>query len=346
MVGSESYSYDDLMHTAFLLAAGFGSRLRPLTERLPKPLVPVCGVPMLDYVLAHCAFFGLQRVVVNAHYKPERIEEWAREQPSSVSVTVSIERPDILGTGGGLKHVASILGEQVVVLNGDVLCDVDLGALQSAIPVGGAAMVLRAHQRDATDKYGIVATDQEDRVIDLKKMAVTDPVGTTRWDSHFTGIHGLDRRVLDRVPSGFGCIVRTAYLELVPERTLVAVRHEGVWLDVGDPHAYLETNLAVLRGQVVLHLDPMQRAEWWTRGGESHPVWATDMAGAVWLGKAISLGENVRLEDVVVGDGATIPEGSELNECIVWAGATVPAGKWSRCIFYDNEFLEIGYSHS
>jgi len=332
------------MHTAFLLAAGFGTRLRPLTERVPKPLVPVCGVPMLDYVLAHCSSYGLSTVVVNAHYLPEQVEDWAARLDGEVSVTVSVELPEILGTGGGLKRVAGLLADRLVVLNGDVLCDVDLSHLMGTVPSGGAVMVLRPNEEDARDKYGIVATDAEARVVDLKKMAVTEPVGATRWDSHFTGIHALDRAVLSRVPDGFGCIVRTAYLELVPERNLLAVRHDGIWLDVGDPAAYLATNLAVLRGEVRLHMDPMLRAHWFTRsGGTFESRVQVGVSGAAWIGADVNFGEGVLLNDAIVGDGASVEAGASLEECVVWPGAQVSGGVWQRCIFYDNEVLEIGY---
>ena len=330
------------MHTAFLLAAGFGTRLRPLTERRPKPLVPVCGVAMLDYVVAHCGRYGFDRVIVNAHYLPESVQSWAESQQSGVEVHVSVELPEILGTGGGLKRVSSLLADSVVVLNGDVLCDVNLQHIQEAIPEGGAVMVLRPDARDAEEKYGIVATDSEHRVVDLKKMAVTEPVGATRWDSHFTGIHGLQRTVLDRVPEGFGCIVRTAYLELVPERNLVAIWHDGIWLDVGDPQAYLETNLAVLRGAVTLDLDPMERAAWWTRSGDGRTDWGPNVFGSAWVGEGVRCSDDVVLRDVVLGAYSQVSPGTELEECVVWDGARVPEGKWKGCIFYDNEVLEIG----
>ena len=248
------------MPTAFLLAAGFGTRLRPFTAKVPKPLVPVCGVPMLDYVMAHCHAYGLTDVVVNAHHLPEQIEQWARERRRpGQTIYVSNEQPEILGTGGGLKHVSEHLSSEIIVLNGDVLTDVDLAKMVDEVPESGAVMVLRPHEQDAIHRYGIVATDETLRVTDLKKMAVAAPVGATRWDSHFTGIHALKKSVLDRVPDGFGCIVRTAYIELVPMRKISAMHHEGIWLDVGDPTAYLDTNLAVLRGAVRLHLDPLFR---------------------------------------------------------------------------------------
>jgi NDP-sugar pyrophosphorylase family protein len=187
-----------------------------------------------------------------------------------------------------------------------------------------------------------VATDSESRVFDLKTMAVVEPVGTARWDSHFTGIHALDRTVLQRVPEGFGCIVRTAYLELVLARKLAGIHPGGIWLDVGDPKAYLETNLAVLRGEVCLHLDPMSRATWWTRTGGVVPDTTVCVEGAAWVGAGIVFGASVTLKDCVVGDGAVIEPESSLENCVVWPGVKVAAGRWRNHIFYDHGVLEIG----
>ena len=86
---------------AFVLAAGFGTRLRPLTEVVPKPLVPVCGVPLLSWSLALCAHHGMRRVIVNGHWLPDALTPWAGEH-EGCHVTLSIEQPEILGTGGGL----------------------------------------------------------------------------------------------------------------------------------------------------------------------------------------------------------------------------------------------------
>jgi NDP-sugar pyrophosphorylase family protein len=329
------------MHSAFILAAGFGTRLRPLTALRPKPLVPVCGIPMLEYVFSMCRRYGLKRVIVNAHFLSEQITAYAGDR-DGLFVTVSVEQPEILGTGGGLKRVCEQLGSRIVVLNGDVLCDVDLHELLERVPPGGAAMALRAHPEDALNRYGIVATDSEDRIVDLKTMAMTAPIGPVRRDSHFTGIHALDREVLDRVPEGFGCIVRTAYLELVPERKLVGTHHTGVWLDVGDPLAYLETNLSVLRQEIQLDLDPFAHASCWVskqgRGGEAPDV---NVSGSVWVGDGVEFAPDVCLEDTVVGSHVTILSGTKLKECVVWDGAKVPAGVWSRRIFYGSDSLQI-----
>ena len=95
------------MYDAFILAAGFGTRLRPLTDELPKPLVPVCGVPMLAYALAQCAHFGIKSVVVNAHWKAEQLVSWSGLR-EGCQVSISEELPEILGTGGGLHRVREV----------------------------------------------------------------------------------------------------------------------------------------------------------------------------------------------------------------------------------------------
>ncbi|MBX2796496.1 MAG: NTP transferase domain-containing protein [Myxococcales bacterium] len=330
------------MNEAFVLAAGLGTRLRPLTQFRPKPLVPVCGVPLLAYSLALCARHGLRRVVVNAHWLAEQVEAWAGER-EGVHVSVSTERPEILGTGGGLKRVASDLAERVAVLNGDVLHDVDLAALMAAVPEGGGAMALRTHAEDA-ERYGIVAADASNTVVRLTSLATADPTGPVPADTHFTGIHALHRDALDRVPEGFACIVRTAYTQLVPHRQVAGIRYGGPWLDAGDPAAYLEANLEVLAGKVRLALDPMERAAYAVDGtgrtcGDRAAVSHVRLSGPAWIGPDARIGPDVELTNSILGEGATVPAGTRLVDSVVWDGATVPAGEHRSVVVYSGGVL-------
>ena len=314
------------MNEAFILAAGFGTRLRPLTAGLPKPLVPVCGVPMLAYALAGCAAAGLRRVIVNGHWCSEALKPWEGSH-EGVEVELSIERPEILGTGGGLVQVRDRLADRFVVINGDVLTDVDLKSLRDAVPPGGAALALRPHP-DA-QRYGVLATDETGTIVELVGLASASPQGPVTRNSHFTGIHALDRDVLDHVGDGFACIVRTAYRHLVPARLLRGFSHEGLWLDVGDPLAYLEANLAALQGGLPLSLDPMKRAAW------SHhaPRGDAEINGPVWVGEAAQVG-HARLDRVVIGPGASIPDDCTLEEVVVWEGCQVPPGPLKQAVVH------------
>lgn len=333
------------MYSAFVLAAGLGTRLRPLTEHRPKPLVPVCGVPLLAYSLASCARYGLRDVVVNAHWLAEQLEGWAGER-EGVRVAVSTERPEVLGTGGGLRRVAADLASPFVVLNGDVLQDVDLEALRAAVPPGGAAMALRRHPSEAP-RYGVVAADATGTVTRLVALAAAPPVGDVDADTHFTGIHAMSREALALVPdTGFSDVVRTAYLSLVPQRKVAGVRAGGVWLDAGDPAAYLDANLQVLSGRLRLALDPHARAAWSRDGagqalGDPAVLGGATVEGAAWVGPGAELGRGVTLRDAIVGPGARVAPGARLTRVVVWDGC-VAAGELTDAIVFPGGVLPVG----
>jgi NDP-sugar pyrophosphorylase family protein len=320
--------------TAFVLAAGFGTRLRPLTLDRPKPLVPVCGVPALAYSLALCAEHGFTDVVVNAHHLGEQLAAWEGVH-EGCHVQVHQEEPEILGTGGGLKAVADRLAERFVVLNADVLHAFDLTALAAQVRPGGAAMVLRPS--DEADRYGVVAADGTDTVVQLVALAAAPAEGEVPQDTHFTGIHALDRAALDLVPEGFACIVRSAYQSLVPQRKVGAIREDGVWLDAGDPLAYLEANLAVLRDEVTLALDPFERAAAGRRLGTAFGALpkGVRVMGPVWIGEGAVIEPGARLSHCVIGAGARVPAEARLHEVVAWDGVDVPASL-SRAIVHDH----------
>lgn len=300
------------MHTAFLLAAGFGTRLRPLTLARPKPLLPVCGVPMLDYALAHVRAHGHNDVLVNAHYLWEQVAVWAETN----GVALQVELPSILGTGGGLRAALPDQGDTVVIVNADILSDVDLTALSEAVPPGGAAMALRPAP-DAGD-IGPVEADDAGLVVRITSVVPSD---AGRPGTHFTGVHAMSRGAVEAIPDeGESCVVRTAYRSLVPARLVGHTVHAGAWVDVGTPHAYLAANLAVLDGAVNTPIDP------WTRGSRgSHGSW---------------IGEDAEVQGSVhhsiIGHGARVPAGVTLRDCVVWDGVTVPEGDYTRAVIYDD----------
>ena len=299
------------MNTAFLLAAGFGTRLRPLTLARPKPLLPVCGIPMLDFALAHVRDHGHERVMVNAHYLWQQVAAWADRN----GVTLQVELPIVLGTGGGLRAASENLADRVVIVNADILSDVDLTALQNAVPENGAAMALRTDV-DA-ERIGPVEADADGHVVRITSVVPSEHgiAGT-----HFTGVHAMSLEAIRGIPpQGEQCVIRTTYRALVPQRQVGHVLHTGAWVDVGTPEAYLEANLAVLDGVVPTPIDP------WTRGFRGPK--------GSWLGNDVHI--DGELDHSIVGDGAVVPSNVSLKDCVVWDGVTVPAGQHHRAVIYD-----------
>ena len=299
------------MNTAFLLAAGFGTRLRPLTLARPKPLLPVCGIPMLDYALAHVRAHGHEHVLVNAHYLWQQVATWAERN----GVALQVELPDVLGTGGGLRAALDQLGDSVVIVNADILSDVDLTALQQVLPANGASMALR--RAPDAEQIGPVEADVSGRVVRITSVVPSDSgvPGT-----HFTGVHIMSRGAVSMIPEvGEQCVIRTAYKEMVPAGLVANTVHTGSWVDVGKPRAYLDANLAVLDGLVSTPIDP------WVRG-ERGP-------GNSWLGQNAQI--HGQVEHSVIGDGAVVSENTSLQDCVVWDGVTVPPGNYRRAVIYD-----------
>jgi NDP-sugar pyrophosphorylase family protein len=325
----------DMPANAFVLAAGFGTRLRPLTLDRPKPLVPICGVPALAYSLALCARHGFREVIVNAHYLGEQLGPWQGHH-EGCDVRVHVEQPDILGTGGGLKAVADQLAERFVVLNADVIHDIDLAALYASIPADGATMALRRYPT-AEQPFGLVAADATHTIVQLTTLAHAQAIGEVQRDTHFTGIHAMDRSVLRYVPDGFGCIVRSMYKPLVPERRVRALPTASPWIDAGEPLALLEANLTVLRDEVHFALQPFERAASGQRNGVPFgPQTAgVTMEGPCWIGEGAQIGAGAHLSHCVIGAGAVVPAGAQLQQTVVWDGATSPR-TLTRAIVHDS----------
>jgi len=322
---------------AFILAAGFGTRLRPLTLDRPKPLVPVAGRPVLDQALTLCRNAGIQEVVINAHHLAEAVVEYGRQQ-QDLAIHVQIERPDILGTGGGLKAASQKLSDRFIVLNGDILCDAPVRELLSELdPQCEAVMLLR--RADEAKRFGVVAADASGRVVDLVSLARAEADGQIDNSTHFTGLHALSQSALRHVPEGFACIVRSAYCALVPNRAVGSVLLQGDWFDIGNPTDYLEANLAVLRGELRLPLDTKPLASVVLAAGESRGRWH----GPLWVGQNTQIDPTAVLgPDVVLGDGATIGANVKLEQTVVWDGATVPANaNLCRAVVHDSGSLNV-----
>ena len=343
-----------MLARAFILAAGLGTRLRPLSLHRPKPLVPICGVTPLEQALALCKARGLASVVVNAHHLAAQIQV-ACERAEGLRIHVQVERPEILGTGGGLRFARDRLDRRFAVLNADVLCDAPLEALLADCDLEDvlASMLLR---RDvAAERYGIVAADARGRVVRLSAVARLEGAEPVHADTHFTGIHALRREALDRVPeTGFACIVRSAYATLVPEGRVRARVHAGSWVDLGDPAACLDANLAALAGRLALPLDPWERVGVGLRrvDGEPHPVGdpgrcdlhpGVRLGAPCWVGPGAAVGADAELgPGTVIGAGARVGAGARLVRSVVWDGCSVPPGaQLDRAIVHDGGVLVL-----
>jgi len=184
---------------AMVLCAGFGTRLRPLTDKVPKPLVPLCGVPLLRYNFALLQNAGVHEIVINVHHLGAEMEKGAKRIAAELGLDLRVSREEkhILGTGGGVKRAQAMLGnETFLVMNGDMIFDLDLPAAIEAHRKAQAmaTMVLAPYPRGAT--YGAVEVDKDFNVRRIAGRGAPVAPGLTRM--HFTGVHVFEPAMLSR----------------------------------------------------------------------------------------------------------------------------------------------------
>lgn len=314
---------------AMILAAGLGTRLRPLTYALPKPALPVGNQPLLTYNLAMLKRVGVTEVVINLHWLPEALPRLLGDGSAlGMALTWSYE-PEVLGTGGGIHKVADFLGasgEPFFVLNGDLLIDFDLQRVLEVHRKSGAEATMVLREDPNMQKYGSLGVDEADRIVDFVGRARAP--GEIVRRGLFTGIHVMEPSVLACLPDGESCVNQTAYPQLVREgRRVQACFQTGFWSDVGTPDRYLEANLAVLSGQV-RGFEPVAPESAQLAGAhtQAHMHAHTGAGGGALWGRAVQIDPSSQLDRVVVGDGARVEADVQLSRSVVWAGAQVTAG--------------------
>ncbi|MEE9275326.1 MAG: NDP-sugar synthase [bacterium] len=333
---------------AFVLAAGRGERLGPLGERVPKPLLPLGGTPLIRFALAKLRRAGVEEAVVNLHHGAEALRAELGEECEGLRLRFSHE-PELLGTAGGLKKAEPFLcetGEPFFVLNADTPCGADLGAALEHHRRGGflATLILRAAPEAA--RYGLLGVDGEGRLRRFLEARAPGPAEGGVTEAMFTGLSVLDPALLGHIPPGRPCgISEEVYPPLIEGGARIGgFLTDAYWADAGTPGRFLDANADLLSGRYVPELE-------WPRGGAlllegreapwgegllRPPVLVGEGAelgpGAVAgpfaiLGSGATLGRNASAARTVLFPGARVAKGVSLDRCIVGAGAAAaPAG--------------------
>lgn len=235
-----------------ILAAGFGTRLRPLTNVIPKPLLPVAGTPLIVWNLLLLKRHRIQEVIINLHHLgPMIVQALGDGTRLGLRIEYSHE-PVILGTGGGIKQVESFFsGEPFLVLNGDTLFELDLGELMAFHRERHAAATLVLREDAEALRWGLVeiGSDRQVKTITGRGLPRDGPVEPRM----FAGIHILHPRLLRAVPQGKESSIIDAYVRGLHEgERIVGYDLTGYWSDVGTPERYAKVEQDAASGLVDL----------------------------------------------------------------------------------------------
>jgi mannose-1-phosphate guanylyltransferase len=277
-----------VIHKAFILGAGLGTRLRPLTNVLPKPLVPVFHEPMANYALRHCLAAGITDFAINTHHIPEA---WETHYPTANFMGAPLQffhEPTLLETGGGIRNIAPFIGnEPLLVYNGDILTTIDISALIATHQASGNVATLAL--RSTGDNCNVNISGNH--VTDLRNI-----LGDTPGTHQFTGIYCIEPEIIHMLPDDEVVSIVPAFIELIQRQQLGAVvLDQGDWFDIGNIEAY----------QAI------------------HQHLRQDRNDAIHPDAQIHPGAMVETESCIIGPGATICAGATLRNTIVWPHASV-----------------------
>jgi len=296
-----------------IVAAGLGTRLRPLTELRPKPALPVRGIPLIAYTLALLARHGVSEVIVNAHHLSDILMDAARRHcPLDMELRFSIES-ELLDTGGGIRRVADYLrqSDPCLIVAGDMLLDADLSALVATHRERGDAwtMLLREGDPRATT-FGTVGVDPHNRV---RRIGTRYDFGGEQRAGLYAWANVVAARAFDSLPeseafSHFdGWIAPQLASGATDIRAEILTANDFVWEPVGTPAEYLAANLDPIELSYQSAIAGAQRA-------------GARIEGDVVIGTGAELGAGVRLQRAVVWDGEHVPDELEASDGIFAGG--------------------------
>lgn len=300
-----------------MLTAGFGNRLRPLTQFLPKPLLPVRGRPTVGYSLEQLGDLGCEAAALNLHYLGSEILRELGRSYFGLPLRYS-EESEIQGTGGALFPLRHFLrdADLVLLVNGDSLCRWPWKAMIRRHLKTGADVTLLLHKRRPEANFGGgIGVDERGRVV---KMRAAEPVGTVARQHLFAGAHILSPKLLDHLVEGPGDIIEDLYLPLLESGGHIdSVVTRRQWFDLGTPARYLEAVLGWGAG------GPLGRKP----GSWTSPLAKigddTTIRRSVIEAEA-GIGNGVEITDSVILNGARIAEGSRIENSLVGPNVVLP----------------------
>ena len=331
---------------ALILVGGKGTRLRPLTSRLPKPVVTLVDRPFLTYQLEWVKAHGVDEVVLSCGFLPDQLQEVLGDGSELGLKLTYVVEPELLGTGGALKFAEQHLQDRFYMLNGDTLTDMDLTAQLAQHEATGARGTLALYPVPDVSSYGLVPLNDDDSVREfLEKPGPDDVVDTNLINA---GAYILEKEILAELPpagSTFS-IERDVFPKLV-DNGLYGYRASGYWMDIGTPSRYLEGTYDILNGNVATAVGARLAAadgclvEGATVEGRvvrpaivgagSHIGAGAIVGGLAVLGRNVRVGEGAHIFDSVLLDNSSVGADTSIGTSIISDNVTIGA----RCQIHD-----------
>jgi mannose-1-phosphate guanylyltransferase/phosphomannomutase len=310
---------------AVLMAGGSGTRLRPLTCDLPKPMVPILNRPIAEHIVNLLKRNGVNEVISTLYYLPDVMRDYFQDgRDFGIHMTYAVEEDQPLGTAGCVKNISDLLDDTFIVISGDGITDFDLqAAVKFHKEQGSKATLVLTHVPNPIE-FGVVITDEDNRIKRFLEKPSTSEIFS---DTVNTGTYILEPEVLDYLPANQECDFSKDLFPLLLAKgePMFGYVAEGYWCDVGHLDAYRDAQYDALHRKVHMTFDYYEETSpgiWIGQNTDIDPT--AKVEAPVMIGSNCRIGARVNIEPgTVIGDNVTIGSDADLKRPIIWNGAIV-----------------------
>ena len=309
---------------AILLAGGKGTRLRPLTIHTPKPIVPIFNRPFLHYQIDLLKQVPeIDEVILSLNYQPRRIEEIFGDG-SDIGIKIRyVVEPAPLGTAGAIRYAGDNLTESVVVFNGDVLTQIDLGAVIRLHRERQARATIVLTPVDNPTAYGLVETDPAGNVTRFLEKPKAEEITTNHINA---GIYVLEPDTFDRIPRDVAWSIERSYFPSLIERqeTFVAYVYDGYWIDIGTPEKYTQVHRDIMDGRYVAAPFETLTGNRTAVSADARIETGAVIEGPCFIDEGVSVKAGARIGPYsVIGRQTQVEENASVDGAIIWPNCRI-----------------------
>lgn len=302
---------------ALFLAGGMGTRLKPLTDEIPKPMVPIMNKPLLERNMANLRKCGISEIVISTCYKSKYIKEYFGDG-SKFGLKIEYVSEDIpLGTGGAIKMTGDLFDDTFLVFNADIICNMDFIDLVKFHKSKSAAVTIAVTRVDNPSAYGVIEYDQNDYAISFTEKPEAGEIKSNYINA---GVYVIEPEILKKIPGDRPVSVeRETFPALLQKGSKVAVYKScSYWMDIGTPEKYLQTHDDIMTGACQISgVDFNSQSV--VKDGKSMIDATAKIIGPVFIGNNVKIGAYTTIgPNAVIGDNSWIHTGGSVIESVLW----------------------------
>ncbi|MGB8451179.1 MAG: NDP-sugar synthase [Anaerocolumna sp.] len=340
---------------ALFLAGGLGTRLKPLTDKLPKPMVPIMNKPLLERTMLNLIKCGITEVVISTCYQPEYIKNYFGDGKDFNLKIEYIVEDSPMGTGGAIKLAQDYFEESFVVYNSDIISDINLNKMIDYHKSSQAVATIAVTQVKDPSMYGVIEYDSDGYAISFKEKPKP---GETYSKSINAGIYIFEPEIFQAIDSdGAVSIEREIFPKLLEENKKIGIYQSGsYWMDIGNIEKYTQTHKDIMAGKCrLIDFNFNDNNIYYGKNVEIQPD--SEIIGPAYIGDNVTIGAKALIRNSVIGNNVSIGANSKVIESILWDDVIVSKNvkllntivSFNSCIdknislintVYDNEIIQ------